>query len=142
MTENTQLLLDRIGCALVAAGTALRGTVVIPTETVSTEMPPAAVEEKPKPKTTRKRKSRAKVTKKTETATHVEAETPKDDFEATAEPEVETKIDSDMLKKQLVAFAKAKGKAKAFAVLEKYGASKVADLKESDYGKVYAEVNV
>ena len=63
-----------------------------------------------------------------------------DDFAATPEEPEEKEVTADDLKKSLVEFASKHGKEKAFAILGKHGAKKVADLPPAKIGKVYSEI--
>ena len=142
---KTEELVNRVGLALIAAGHALVGTAKFETKTETPKVEaantpdPAPKEEKPK----RKRRTKAEIAaeKAAKEAAPVE-----DDFEAeeVAEAEVVTQptVDQDTLKKALVNYAKTNGKEKAFGILGKYGAKKVADLDPSAYGEVYDQVAV
>lgn len=63
-------------------------------------------------------------------------------FEEIPETTLTVEVDADTLRKQFVAYAKAHSKQKAFDVLAKYEAKKVADLKVSDYPKVWNEIQI
>lgn len=147
---TNEQLVNKIGLALIAAGHALVGTAKFEGKTeakAATTAEPqteaAPKEEKPK----RKRRTKAeiaaeKAAKEAETQEASE-EVTEDDFGGEEEvPMVETTVDEDTLKKALVTYAKKEGKEKAFGILGKYGAKKVADLDPSKYVEVYEEVAI
>lgn len=112
----------------------------------------AEPETKTKEKPKRKRRTKAELEAEKKAAASeepAETQTPAPDGDDFGVDEVEVVeansgpvIDEDALKKALVAYAKANGKEKAFGVLGKYGAKKVADLDPKVYGEVYEQVAV
>lgn len=153
---NNEELLNRIGNALISAGTALvtgkpanvdTTPIVQPTEE-KVEAKPKEAEKKTKKKRKRRTKAQIEADKKAEE----EKKDDGDDFEAevvseddfdTGEVETdEPAVDEDKLKSALVAYAKEHGKDKAFGVLAKYKAKKVADLDPKHYKEVYEQVAI
>jgi len=132
-------MVKRIGMAFIAAGHALVGTAKLEQPAPTTKIEPTAETATEEP-AKRKRRTKAEIAAAKEAATTTpEATDTTGDFGGTThEAEVvPAELTEDDLKKALVTYAKAEGKEKAFGVLGKFKAKKVADLAPENYAEVF-----